>query len=98
MQPFALKLNLQIRGQPFLGFVQLMKCKHRLRYSRKMRTFPKDWEVNFGDMAIEAEDCFEVGFDDIAGQISNNYDLGLRLVYGRMRVHLHVRILYCDVG
>jgi len=49
-------------------------------------------------MAIEAEDCFEVGFDNIAGQISDNYDLGVWLVYGRVGVHLHVRILYCEAG
>lgn len=75
-----------------------MKYKHWLQYSRKVRTFPKDWEVNFGDMAIEAEDCFEMGFDDIAGQVSNNYDLGVWLICGRMGVHLHVRILCCDAG
>lgn len=93
-----LKLDLQIRAQPFLGFVQLMKYKQWLRYIKKMRTFPKDWKVNFGDMAIEAEDCFEVGFDDIASQISNNYDLCVWLVCGRVRVHLHVRIFCCDAG
>lgn len=57
-------------------------------------TFRKYWQVNLGYMSIEAEDRFEMGFDDIACQVCDDYNSGVWFSW-RVRIYIHIRVFSC---